>query len=93
SCAGSYSSSVLSNFVAALKAWHLLHGREWRINPQELKSTLNGAAMCAPERRICLLILTPVCKILQQVSFANVYQVTPKSQFTYFIEVGGGGKY
>lgn len=48
-CTGLYSSSVLSNFVAALKAWHLLHGREWRINPQVLKTILNEAAVCAPE--------------------------------------------
>lgn len=49
SCAGSYSSSALSNYVAALKAWHLLHGRAWNIDLRELKSILDGVAACAPK--------------------------------------------
>jgi hypothetical protein len=48
SCAGSYSSSTMSNFIAGLKVWHLLHGRAWQINPYELKSILNKAAAYTP---------------------------------------------
>jgi hypothetical protein len=40
SCTGSYSGSVLSNYVAGLKAWHLLHGRPWLILANELKLSL-----------------------------------------------------
>ncbi|KAG2113858.1 uncharacterized protein F5147DRAFT_680112 [Suillus discolor] len=49
SCAGSYSGSSLANYAAGLKAWHLLHGRNWLIPPNELKAVLDGAAAAAPE--------------------------------------------
>ncbi|KAG2030604.1 hypothetical protein BDR03DRAFT_836703, partial [Suillus americanus] len=49
SCAGSYSGSALANYVAGLRAWHLLHGRDWWIPPKELKAVLDGAAASAPE--------------------------------------------
>jgi hypothetical protein len=48
SCAGSYSGSALSNYTAALRAWHLLHGKEWSIQPPQLKAILDGAATLAP---------------------------------------------
>ncbi|KAG2060458.1 hypothetical protein BDR06DRAFT_1053624 [Suillus hirtellus] len=48
SCAGSYSGSALANYAAGLRAWHLLHGREWQIPPKELKAVLDGAAASAP---------------------------------------------
>ncbi|KAG1875509.1 hypothetical protein DFJ58DRAFT_627888, partial [Suillus subalutaceus] len=48
SCAGAYSGSVIANFVAGIKAWHLLHGRVWLVQPDELKATLGGAAILAP---------------------------------------------
>lgn len=48
SCAGSYSGSALANYAAGLRAWHLLHGREWLIPPKELKAVLDGAAASAP---------------------------------------------
>lgn len=48
SCAGSYSGSALNNYAAGLRAWHLLHGRDWLIPPRELKAVLDGAAASAP---------------------------------------------
>lgn len=48
SCAGSYSGSTLSNFAAGLRAWHLLHGLQWKINPDELRAILEGASRLAP---------------------------------------------
>ncbi|KAG2063904.1 hypothetical protein BDR04DRAFT_1130966 [Suillus decipiens] len=48
SCAGSYSGSALANYAAGLRAWHLLHGREWLIPPKELKAVLDGATASAP---------------------------------------------
>ena len=48
SCAGSYSGASLSNYAAGLRAWHLLHGYNWEINPAELKAALEGANRLAP---------------------------------------------
>lgn len=48
SCAGAYSGSAIANFAAGIKAWHLLHGRTWLIQPDELKATIGGAAALAP---------------------------------------------
>lgn len=48
SCAGSYSGASLSNYVAGLKAWHLLHSHQWDINPAELKTVLEGAGRLTP---------------------------------------------
>ncbi|KIN93569.1 hypothetical protein M404DRAFT_35970 [Pisolithus tinctorius Marx 270] len=56
SCAGSYSGSALSNFMASLQAWHLLHGLPWNINPDELHTILEGASRLAPassRRALC----------------------------------------
>ncbi|KAF8548180.1 hypothetical protein OG21DRAFT_1373379, partial [Imleria badia] len=35
SCAGAYSGSTISNYTAAIKAWHILHGLRWNINKLE----------------------------------------------------------
>jgi hypothetical protein len=48
SCAGSYSGAALANYAAALRAWHLLHGRLWLIPAKELKAVLDGAATLTP---------------------------------------------
>jgi hypothetical protein len=48
SCAGAYSGSSITNFAAGIKAWHLLHGRRWLVQPDELKTTLGGATILAP---------------------------------------------
>lgn len=46
--AGSYSGAAISNYAAAVRAWHLLHGFAWKINQDELKLTLQGASRLAP---------------------------------------------
>ena len=40
SLAGSYSGSTISNYVHGIRAWHVLHGLEWRLNPLELDAAL-----------------------------------------------------
>ncbi|KAG2049116.1 hypothetical protein BDR06DRAFT_984509 [Suillus hirtellus] len=50
SCTGSYSGSMLVNYTVGLRAWHLLHGREWLIPPRELKVVLDRATTSAPEQ-------------------------------------------
>jgi hypothetical protein len=53
SCAGGASGSTLSNYVAGIKAWHLLHSQSWNIHQDELCLTLQGAARLAPRNSIC----------------------------------------
>ncbi|KAG6329969.1 hypothetical protein ID866_9120 [Astraeus odoratus] len=48
SCAGSYSGSALNNYIAGLRAWHLLHGIPWNIESNKLRSILEGASRLAP---------------------------------------------
>lgn len=48
SCAGAYSGSTISNYATALRAWHVLHGLEWKISDAEYKALLEGAARLAP---------------------------------------------
>ena len=48
SCAGAHSGSTISNYLAAIKGWHLLHGHPWEMNQDELRLTLQGAARLAP---------------------------------------------
>jgi hypothetical protein len=48
SCTGSYSGTVLANYTAGLKVWHLLYGHPWIVNSKELKAILDGASALAP---------------------------------------------
>jgi hypothetical protein len=48
SLAGSYSGSTISNYIHGIRAWHILHGLEWRLNPLELDAALKGAERLAP---------------------------------------------
>jgi len=75
SCAGSYSGSTLSNYAAALRAWHLLHGRPWLVQPNELKAILDGATALAPpsSKRQQRLPFSPdlICAIRHNFNLAN----------------------
>ncbi|KAG2051891.1 hypothetical protein BDR06DRAFT_983376 [Suillus hirtellus] len=53
SCTGAYSGSAIANFMAGIKAWHLLHGRAWIIQLGELKTLLEGATILAPPSLKC----------------------------------------
>ncbi|KAF4609430.1 hypothetical protein D9613_012950 [Agrocybe pediades] len=48
SCAGAYSGSSLRNIYFAVRAWHILHGRPWKINSDEIEAALEGASKLAP---------------------------------------------
>ena len=48
SLAGSYSGSTISNYVNGVRAWHVLHGLEWRPNSLETDAALKGADRLAP---------------------------------------------
>ena len=48
SLAGSYSGSTISNYVNGIRAWHILHGLEWKLNSLEMDAALKGADRLAP---------------------------------------------
>ena len=43
SLTGSYSGSTIHNYIHGIRAWHVLHGLEWKINPLEMDAVLKGA--------------------------------------------------
>ncbi|EIW76487.1 hypothetical protein CONPUDRAFT_64336 [Coniophora puteana RWD-64-598 SS2] len=49
-CAGSYSGSCLDNYVAAIAAWHRLHGFPWLLPADQQAGILEGARRLAPEK-------------------------------------------
>jgi hypothetical protein len=76
SCACLYSGSTLANYAAALRAWHLLHGRVWAIEPNELKAILDRATALAPPslKRLKRAPFTPkfICKICSQLDLSSL---------------------
>ncbi|KAF7776627.1 hypothetical protein Agabi119p4_5020 [Agaricus bisporus var. burnettii] len=46
--AGSYSATAISNYLAGLRAWHILNRLEWHTNAAELNVLLRAAAKTAP---------------------------------------------
>ncbi len=54
SLAGIYSGKTLRNYVAGVKAWHILHRIPWQIQDEELSRLLTGA-----ERRTPLTAIRP----------------------------------
>jgi len=52
-CAGTYSGNTLSNYIAGIRAWHMLHGRPWLLDLDTLKATMEGAARLAPPSTKC----------------------------------------
>ncbi|KAF8154172.1 hypothetical protein B0H34DRAFT_662266 [Crassisporium funariophilum] len=45
---GAYAGATIANYVFGVRAWHLLHGVSWRMNPSELETLLRAAAKAAP---------------------------------------------
>ena len=48
SLVGTYSGSAISNYLYGLRAWHLLHCMDWKLNTLEMEALLEGAAKLAP---------------------------------------------
>ena len=48
-CAGSYSGSTISGYVAGVKAWHTVHSMPWSCDVSELARAAAGAGATAPE--------------------------------------------
>ncbi|KAL7277684.1 hypothetical protein ACG7TL_008616 [Trametes sanguinea] len=48
SIAGSYAQSAINNYVAGVRAWHILHGLPWNVDKNRYDAALAGAAQLAP---------------------------------------------
>ncbi|KAL7277636.1 hypothetical protein ACG7TL_008563 [Trametes sanguinea] len=48
SIAGSYAQSAINNYVAGVRAWHIIHGLPWNIDKSRYDAALAGAAQLAP---------------------------------------------
>ena len=46
--AGIYSATAITNYVAAVRAWHVVHGVAWNIGGREIDSVIKGAKTMAP---------------------------------------------
>lgn len=47
-CAGFYSGSTLANYVFGVRAWHIVHGRPWSTDDDQIRAALKGAEIRAP---------------------------------------------
>ena len=48
--AGIYSAAAISNYTAAVRAWHFVHGIEWNIGDPEMDAIIKGAKQMAPQK-------------------------------------------
>jgi hypothetical protein len=46
--AGIYSAAAITNYVAAVRAWHIVHGMAWEIGGPEMDTIIKGAKSMAP---------------------------------------------
>jgi len=46
--AGIYSAAAINNYVAAVRAWHIVHGVTWNTGGPELDAIIKGAKAMAP---------------------------------------------
>jgi len=47
--AGSYSGSTITNYLAGIRAWHIIHGVKWQMDKNSLDAIVKGATKHAPE--------------------------------------------
>ena len=47
--AGIYSPTAITNYIAAVRAWHIVHGMEWDIGDPEMDAIIKGAKQMAPQ--------------------------------------------
>ena len=47
--AGIYSASAVTNYVAGIRAWHIVHGVPWTVGGPELDTIIKGAKNMAPK--------------------------------------------
>jgi hypothetical protein len=47
--AGIYSASTVTNYIAGIRAWHMVHGVPWTVGGPELDTIIKGAKNMAPK--------------------------------------------
>ena len=47
--AGVYSGAAVTNYIAAVRAWHIVHGVAWNLGGAETESLIKGAKAMAPK--------------------------------------------
>lgn len=59
--AGSYSAKAIGNYVAGVRAWHILHGQKWEVDEEKMKALLKAAGKVSPatSRRVKRKPFTP----------------------------------
>ena len=50
--AGIYSASTISGYVAAIQAWHIIHGIAWTVDGPSLNTIIKGAQRMAPKESV-----------------------------------------
>ncbi|KAH7873512.1 DNA breaking-rejoining enzyme [Lentinula edodes] len=48
--AGHYAGTSVKNYVHGVRAWHIIHGIEWKTNKDSLDTMIHGAERLQPER-------------------------------------------
>ncbi|KAJ4493154.1 hypothetical protein C8J55DRAFT_586330 [Lentinula edodes] len=48
--AGHYAGTLVKNYVHGVRAWHIIHGIEWKINKAPIDAMIQGAERLQPER-------------------------------------------
>lgn len=64
SVAGAYSGKTLNNYVMAIRAWHILHGVEWKLDKPVIDALLEVAENLAPatsKRKKCVPCISKPC--------------------------------
>jgi len=75
SLAGSYSGSTIANYIPGIRAWHILHGLDWKLNSLETDALLKGADRLTPpsskRKKRQLYMLEFIAKIWLQLNLNN----------------------
>jgi len=47
--AGTYGGSTIRNYVYGVRAWHIIHGAQWRVKDEEVEALLTAGKKMAPK--------------------------------------------
>ena len=78
--AGIYSVSTISGYMAAIQAWHIIHGIVWAVDGPELGAIVKGAQKMAPKKserqKQELATIKYIKKIIQHLLKTNNLDIT-----------------
>ena len=68
---GTYGGSTIKNYVCSVRAWHIIHGKQWKVNDNEVEALLIASKKMAPKESKrkekepwTMEYLTKICKAL-----------------------------